>query len=136
MHDENSNRGLKELCNVYTDLHCYDDELEEWKRLHKPKHYGEIPLRILGPYNANDVIATNRLFERLEKELVTDGRGPFLEIALRLMSVQGQALEDMAYHGQQVSREILFVEGRKHEEHLGEAVAKLMEAPEMREWCC
>jgi DNA polymerase I-like protein with 3'-5' exonuclease and polymerase domains/uracil-DNA glycosylase len=134
VHDENSNRGLKELCNVYTDMHCYDDELEEYKKLNKPKHYGEIPLNILGPYNANDVIATNRLFARLEKELASDGRGPFLDIALRLMSVQGQALEDMAYNGQQISREILFFEGRRHEENLREAMLKLMRAPEMREF--
>ena len=134
VHDENSGRGLKELCNVYTDMHCYDDEIEEWKSLYKPKNFGEIPLHILGPYNANDVIATNRLFERLEKELAADGRGPFLDIALGLMSVQGQALEDMAYNGQQISREILFLEGRRHEETLKEAMLKLMHAPEMREF--
>jgi DNA polymerase I-like protein with 3'-5' exonuclease and polymerase domains len=134
VHDENSGRGLKELCNIYTDMHCYDDAIEEHKKLYKPKHYGDIPLEILGPYNANDVIATNRLFAKLEKELAADHRGPFLDIALRLMSVQGQALEDMAYHGQQISREILFFEGRRHEENLKEAMLKLMQAPEMRDF--
>jgi DNA polymerase I-like protein with 3'-5' exonuclease and polymerase domains len=134
VHDENSGKGLKELCNVYTDMHCYDDEIEEYKRIYKPPTYGDIPLDILGPYNANDVIATNRLFERLKKELATDGRGPFLDIALRLMSVQGQALEDMAYNGQQISREILFYEGKRHEETLKEAMLKLMNAREMREF--
>ena len=134
VHDENSGKGLKELCNVYTDMHCYDDAIEEYKKLNKPEHYGKIPLDILGPYNANDVIATNRLFARLEKELATDARGPFLDIALRLMSVQGQALEDMAYNGQQISREILFYEGKRHEENLKEAMLKLMYAPEMRKF--
>jgi len=45
------------------------------------------------------------------------------------MSVQGQALEEMAFNGQKVDREICFREGRNHEIALREAVNKLMSAP-------
>lgn len=131
VNDETGPQGLKELCNLYTDLHCYDDTLEDYKRENKLKgsDYARIPLNILGPYNAYDAIANFRIRNALIAKLKADPRGPFLEIAFRLMSVQGQALEEMAFNGQKVDREICFREGRNHEIALREAMMKLMASP-------
>lgn len=136
VYDESGPQGLKELCNLYTDLHVYDDPLEDYKEANKIKgsEYARVPLSILGPYNAYDAIANFRIRNALMAKLKTDRRGPFLDIALRLMSVQGQALEEMAFNGQKVDREICFREGRAHEARLREAVDKLMAAPAVQDF--
>lgn len=132
--DETGPQGLKELANLYTDLGCYDDELEKLKEEEKPKNYGGIPLHILAEYNGYDVIANFRLRNALIEKLKEDHRGPFINIALRLMSVQGQALEELAYNGQKIDRDVLFAEGRIHEGKLREAMLKLMSAKEMKDF--
>jgi DNA polymerase I-like protein with 3'-5' exonuclease and polymerase domains len=136
VNDETGPQGLKELSNVYTDLNCYDDELEAWIKGDPAvkTNYGLIPFNILGRYNALDVIATFRLRNALVKKISEDDRGPFLDIAFKLMNIEGQALEDMAFHGQKIDRDILFKEGKYHEHNLREAMFKLMNAPEMKDF--
>jgi DNA polymerase I-like protein with 3'-5' exonuclease and polymerase domains len=136
--DETGPQGLKDLCNIHTDLKNYDAPLEEWKKAHKwnnqTNNYGDIPLDILGVYGCYDAVANIKLTKALRKILVADQRegAQLWKVASVLMPVQAQALEDLPFWGQQIDKDYLFETRLSHEKVIEEAISALLGTEEMK----
>lgn len=70
--DENQKKGLKHLASLYLGWHDYDIEVQNvvqnMKRISKP-NYEDVPLPVLGKYNALDASATLHLYYNMYKKL-------------------------------------------------------------------
>lgn len=132
--DETGSHGLKELCNVYTDLKNYESELEDYKKsVHftSKNNYGEIPLNILGKYGAYDAVANIRLYNALIP-MIKNEKKTNLENVMKLMEVQVQALEDLPFWGQKIDRDFVFKMSESHQVASENAKKLLFESEEMK----
>lgn len=132
--DETGPQGLKELCNIYTQLKNYEAELDEWKKNNKWKNYGDIPLLLLGKYGAYDAVANILLAESLSSGLKADKRGNMWEIASELMPVQAQGLENVPFYGQCIDRDMVMEISKHHQDLIAKAIADLLATPDMKEF--
>ncbi len=129
--DENSTHGLKDLCNIHTDLKNYDWELEEYKKTNRVSNYGDIPLGVLSKYGAYDAVAPLRLYESLKKLLLRDKRADFNKL-YKMMSIQSQALEDLPFWGQKIDKNFLMEMSGRFEIEVEDSIQKLLDTDEMR----
>lgn len=131
--DETAPKDLKVLCNLYTPFKNYDEELDQYKKQHKPENYGQIPWgRILGRYGAYDVIGTWVLLEELLEKLRASQEGNVYNIATQMVPVHLQALEDMAVMGQCMDRDLIFKVDKNHTDLMRELEKAIFSTEEMQ----
>lgn len=136
--DEAGPRGLKENCNIYTDMQGYDDELDAYKKAHKIECYRDIPWKILSTYGGWDPVATLKLLAAVRRILATSEMECVSVVAESLMPVQAQALEDMAVNGQCIDLHLLHhasSEAARKIAAIEESFHTMPEMVEFRELC-
>lgn len=132
--DESGPQGLKELCNLYTDLINYEAPLDEYKSKHKPSNYGEIPLDLLGSYNALDVVANLRLYDALKKKMTEEERSDLWGIFEQLACKFGETFEHIHFNGQFIDRDVVMRLNDINQNHIKKASEDMLNFPEMREF--
>jgi DNA polymerase I-like protein with 3'-5' exonuclease and polymerase domains len=133
--DEAGPQGLKDLCNIHTDMKNYEAPLEQWKKDHKwnkTNNYGDIPLEVLGPYGAYDAVANIRLSRALQKILREDKKTDGMLLATKMMGLEAQALEDLPFWGQHIDKDTVFKVSKSHHDVIDGAIKTLLDTPEMK----
>lgn len=136
--DEAGPRGLKENCNIFTPMKGYDDELDTYKKAHDIKCYRDFPWKLLGTYGGYDPVATLTLLEAVLDALTNREFSTVMDVAMHLMPVQAQALEDMAVNGQAIDLSLLETVNKEYLDRilgLEEEIHNLPEMVEFREIC-
>lgn len=128
--DENSPHDLSYLSKIHTDIGGYDDAVESLKvagHAHR-----DMPLEVLGQYNAGDADATLRLYHRYWDEVSRDTG--LLNVWTQIIKPALWAVSWAELHGRKVNLEsagALAAELRATQERTYEA---LMAAPEVAEY--
>lgn len=123
--DCNVPHRLKMLLRQYPDMAFYEQELDAYKKKHKVKNYGLIPLDIMEKYAAGDADGTLRLYNKFIIDLKTEEQeGLFYGMVMPLNNV----LADTQYHGVKLDKDVLHIQDvalRKELEKVKSKIYKL-----------
>ena len=95
--------NLGYLSAKYLDIRGLKDPINEYKRNHKIKDYGDIPLKILLPYAGRDTIASDLLHDLLYPKLTKQQRALHHQIS---QPASGGPLFEMEYEGMLVDTKL------------------------------
>jgi len=88
--------GLGYLTSKHLDIKGLKDPIDNYKKKHKIKDYGDIPLKILLPYAGKDTIASDLLHDILYPRMTKEQRALHHQV---LQQASGKPLFEMEYEG-------------------------------------
>lgn len=128
--DENTRMGLKEqVAAIIPDWAGYDDAVDVAKKQYKG--WRNIPLDILGPYNALDSDLTLRLMIYYHNRLIANN---FYQLFRNLRMMASVVLAESEFHGFHVNRRYLYDQAEAYLDKIEKKKEEILRLPRVRKY--